>query len=129
MSTARFVYVTYIRTTPEKLWQALLKPEFTRQFWMGVSLESDWKQGSSWKMNYPEGRVGPCGEISGEVLEIIPRKKLVLKWVSPGYKDEGPGRMTYDLEEKGDTVKLTVIHENPKPGSKMIESVSGGWPL
>src|SRR5690242_247256 len=76
MSDSRFVYVTYIRTTPQKLWDALIKPEFTRQYWVGTWQDSDWQPGSSWKLMIPDGRVGD----SGEVLESDPPRRLVLKW-------------------------------------------------
>ena len=75
MAESRFVYVTYIRTTPAKLWQALTDNEFARQYWFGISHECDWKLGSSWAMRYPEGLTTD----TGEVLESIPEKKLVLK--------------------------------------------------
>ena len=74
--TERFIYVTYIRTTAEKLWDALLKPEFTRAYWMGVWHDCDWNKGSSWKLMFPDGRVAD----SGEVVEIEKPKRLVLKW-------------------------------------------------
>ena len=66
----KFVYVTYIRTTPEKLWRALIDPEFTRQYWVETWQECDWKAGAPWKLMIPDGRVGD----SGEVLEIEPAR-------------------------------------------------------
>ena len=63
MANDRFVYVTFIRTTPEKLWEALLKPEFTKQYWFGVTLDSEWKKGSPWKMVFPNGNVTDSGEV------------------------------------------------------------------
>lgn len=63
MAESRFVYVTYIRTTPEKLWQALIDPEFTRRFWVETWQESEWKPGASWRMMCPDGRVGNTGEV------------------------------------------------------------------
>jgi uncharacterized protein YndB with AHSA1/START domain len=128
MASSRFVYVTYIRTTPEKLWQALTDPEFTRQCWSGTHQESDWKQGGAWKIVIPDGRVADAGEI----LEIVPNKKLVLKWQNqfiPEMKAEGFSRATYELEPKGDMVKFTVIHEMDTPDSKFIGAVSNGWPM
>jgi uncharacterized protein YndB with AHSA1/START domain len=128
MDNSRFVYVTYIRTTPEKLWRALIEPEFTRQFWVGTWQESEWKQGASWRNMIPDGRVAD----SGEILEIEPNKRLVLSWrneFKPELRAEGYSRMTYELEQQGDTVKLTVIHEMEKPGSKFIEATSNGWPM
>jgi uncharacterized protein YndB with AHSA1/START domain len=69
---------------------------------------------------------------SGEVLEIQPQKRLVLKWRNefrPRLRAEGYSRMTCELEKQGQSVKLTVIHEMPKPGTKFLQAVSGGWPL
>ena len=128
MGNSRFVYVTYIRTTPAKLWKALLDPEFTRRYWCEIVHESEWKPGASWRMMIPDGRVTD----SGEVLEIEPERKLVLKWgnqFKPELRAEGYSRMTCELEQQGDTVKLTILHEIDKPDSKLIEAVSGGWPM
>ena len=128
MADSRFVYVTYIRTTPEKLWQALIEPEFTRQFWVGCWQESEWKPGASWRLMMPDGRVADAGEI----LEIEPPKRLVLQWrnsFKPELREEGPSRMTYEIEPMGEAVKLTVIHEMERPDSKFIEAVSNGWPM
>src|SRR5579883_2564530 len=58
-----FVYVTYIRTTPERLWSALTSKEFARQYWRGAYPEADWKFGGSWKLVFSDGRVGDTGEI------------------------------------------------------------------
>ncbi len=127
MAESRFVYVTYIRTTPEKLWQALTDPEFTRQIWCETWQDCEWKPGASWKLMIPDGRIGD----SGEVLEIEPGKRLVLSWRNefiPALREEGYSRMTYELEPQGESVKLTLIHEMDKPGSKLIEGVSTGWP-
>jgi uncharacterized protein YndB with AHSA1/START domain len=127
MADSRFVYVTYIRTTPEKLWRALIEPEFTRQFWVETWQESEWKPGASWRLMLPDGRVGD----SGEILEIGPGRRLVLTWrneFKPELRAEGYSRMTYELEQQGDSVKLTIIHEMDKPDSKLIEGVSMGWP-
>jgi uncharacterized protein YndB with AHSA1/START domain len=127
MAKSQFVYVIYIRTTPEKLWEALTKPEFTRQIWVETWQECSWKKGASWKLMIPDGRVGD----SGEVVEIEPHKKLVLTWRNefiPELKVEGYSRMTYELEQQGDTVKLTVTHIMDKDNSNFIEKVSNGWP-
>jgi uncharacterized protein YndB with AHSA1/START domain len=127
MANSRFVYVTYIRTTPEKLWQALIDPEFTRQYWSETRQESEWKPGASWRIMIPDGRTAD----SGEILEIEPPRKLVLTWRNefmPELQAEGHSRVTYELEQVGESVKLTVIHELDKPESKLIEAVSSGWP-
>jgi uncharacterized protein YndB with AHSA1/START domain len=123
-----FVYVTYIRTTPQKLWHALITPEFTRQFWAETVQDCDWKAGSSWKLMIPDGRVGDAGE----VLEIEPHRRLVLSWQNqfiPELKAEGVSRLVYSLEQQGDMVKLTVTHQIGRSESKFIEAVSSGWPL
>lgn len=128
MANSQFVYVTYIRTTPEKLWQALLEPEFTRQYWAETWQESEWKPGSSWRIMIPDGRIGD----SGQVLEIDPPRKLVVSWrneFKPELRAEGYSRLTYQLEPLGESVKLTLIHEIDVPESKLIEAVSGGWPM
>jgi uncharacterized protein YndB with AHSA1/START domain len=127
MASSRFVYVSYIRTTPKKLWQALIDPEFTRQYWAGTWQESEWKPGASWRNMIPDGRVAD----SGEVVEIDPGRKLVLKWRNefmPELRAEGYSRLTYELEQMGESVKLTVIHEIDKDESKFIDAVSNGWP-
>lgn len=128
MANSSFVYVTYIRTTAEKLWNALQDPEFTRKFWVETWQDCEWKVGSSWKIMIPDGRVAD----SGEILEIDPPKRLILSWrneFQPALREEGYSRLTYELEEQGTMVKLTVIHEMDKPGSKLIEAISGGWPM
>jgi uncharacterized protein YndB with AHSA1/START domain len=128
MADDRFIYVTYIRTTPEKLWAALKEPEFTRQYFFGVTQESEWTPGSVWRM------IGSDGQLtdSGKVVEIDPPRRLVLSWrneFKAELKAEGYSRATFDLEKQGDMVKLIVTHEIGKQGSKLIEAVSGGWPI
>src|ERR1700679_2254528 len=128
MNKSQFVYVTYIRTTPEKLWQALIEPEFTKKFWVETWQESEWKPGASWKLMIPDGRIGD----SGEIIEIDPPRRLVLKWRNefvPAFKSEGDSILTYELEQQREAVKFTLTHEMEKPGSKMIEGVSNGWPM
>ncbi|HWC90465.1 MAG TPA: SRPBCC family protein [Pirellulales bacterium] len=127
MAESRFVYVTYIRTTPEKLWQALIQPEFTRQYWCETWQDCTWQQGASWRLMIPDGRVGD----SGQVLEIDPPRRLVLSWQNQFMSElhaEGHSRLTYELEPAGGAVKLTIIHEMQKPGSHLIDNVSQGWP-
>jgi len=120
--------VTYIRTTPEKLWKALIDPEFTRRFWNETWQDCEWKPGATWRLMIPDGRVADAGE----VVEIEPQRRLVLRWRNefmPELREEGYSRMTYEIEKKGESVKLTVIHEMERGGSKLIDAVSGGWPM
>ncbi len=128
MNHDRFVYVTYIRTTPEKLWEALTTAEFTRKYWFGTWQDCNWTVGASWKLTFPDGRVADIGE----VLEIDPPKRLVLKWrhqLNPELHAETDSRATFELEPADELVKLTVLHEIDQTDSKFIGAVSGGWPM
>src|SRR5215469_15691683 len=92
-----FVYVTYIRTTPERLWSALTSPEFARQYWRGASPEAEWKRGGAWKLMYPDGRV--CDE--GEIVEFERAKRLSIRWRNewnPEFKAEGWSLCTMEIE-------------------------------
>ena len=127
MSKSKFVYATYIRTTPEKLWEALLSPEFTKVYWFGVTLDCAWTKGAPWKMLYPDGRVTD----SGEIIDIVPQKRIVIRWRNefrPELKAEGFSRCTMEIEAMKGLVKLTILHEIERPESKLIDAVSGGWP-
>jgi uncharacterized protein YndB with AHSA1/START domain len=124
---SKFVYVTYIRATPERLWSALTTPEFTKQYWFGMHCESEWKAGSSWRLMFQDGRVADAGEI----VEAERPKRLVIKWRNEfrsELKAEGYSRCTIDLHPMGEAVKLTITHEMERAGTKFIEAVSGGWP-
>jgi len=128
MSHSRFVYVIYIRAPQEKVWRALLEPEFTRAYWNETHQESDWKVGSSWKLMIPDGRVGDAGK----VLEFDPPRRLVLEWENqflPEIQAEGPSRCTIELEPFEGVVKLSLTHEIDRDDSKLIAGVSLGWPM
>lgn len=127
MNKPKFVYVTYIRSTPQKVWGALTKPEFTRLIWCGTHHETTWAPGSSWKLMIPDGRVADAGE----VVEIDPPRRLVLRWRNeflPEMRAEGFSLCTIEIETADQAVKLTLTHEIDKPGSKFLDSVSNGWP-
>jgi uncharacterized protein YndB with AHSA1/START domain len=127
MAESRFVYVTYIRTTPETLWQALIDPEFTRRYWCETHQESEWKPGATWQIMTPYGRVAA----SGEILEYAPNRRLALSWRNELFavmRAEGHSRLAYELEQHGDSVKLTLIHEIDMPESQLITAISSGWP-
>jgi uncharacterized protein YndB with AHSA1/START domain len=122
-----FVYVTIVRTSPEKLWEALTDPSFIRQYWYGVNVECAWRKGAPWKMAFPDGRLADAGEI----LEIARPRRIVIRWQNewnPELKAEGPSRCTIDLERLDGAVKLTITHEIERPGSKFLGAVSTGWP-
>jgi uncharacterized protein YndB with AHSA1/START domain len=128
MARSTFVYVTYIRTTPEKLWSALTDDvEFMKQYWFGVYCQSQWTAGSSWKMLHPDGRLLDAGEI----VEAAPPRRLVIRWQhqsKPELKAEGESLCTMELESIGPAVKLSITHTIGCEPSKLIEAVSGGWP-
>lgn len=128
--TARstFVYVSYIRTTPEKLWQALTDPEFTREYWFGMRAESEWKTGSPWRLvASSDGRVWD----SGQIVEADAPRRLVIRWahqIKPELKAEGDSICTMEIEPGNGQVKLTITHTVDREGSQLVEAVSGGWP-
>ena len=126
-ASSRFVYVTYILTTPEKLWEALTKPEFTRRYWAGTHHDTSFKPGSDWQLITPDGRVAD----SGKIIEIDPPRKLVVSWqhqILPDLTAEGHSRCTLELEPAGEAVKLTVTHEIDRENSRLIGAVGMGWP-
>jgi uncharacterized protein YndB with AHSA1/START domain len=131
MSNSTFIYVTYIKTTPERLWSALTSKDFTRQYWLGAYCESDWKPGSPWKLAFDDGRIADAGEI----VEADPPRRLVIKWRnewSPELKAEGYSLCTFEIEAvpgaDAEAVKLSVLHNIDRPQSAFIQAVSGGWP-
>ncbi len=124
---SEFVYVTYIRTTAEKLWAALTGAEFAKQYWRGASPVSDWKVGSPWKLQFPDGRLAD----SGEIVACEPNRKLAIRWRnewSDELKKEGYSLCTMEIEPVEGTMKLTVTHGIERPNSNFIKAVSGGWP-
>lgn len=127
MARSTFVYVTYIRTTPEKLWSALTDAQFMRQYWFGMHCESRWHAGSPWKL------ISESGEIydSGEIVEADPPRRLVIRWthqLKPELKAEGPSLCTMELEPSAGAMKLIVTHSVERDSSKLVEALSGGWP-
>jgi uncharacterized protein YndB with AHSA1/START domain len=127
MTRSTFVYVTYIRTTPEKLWSALTDAEFMKQYWFGMHCESEWKAGSAWKLVSSEGQLFDAGEI----VEADPPRRLVIRWQhenKPELKAEGASLCTMELEPSGSAVKLSITHTIEREASKLIDAVSGGWP-
>ena len=127
MARSTFVYVSYIRTTPQELWSALTDAEFMKQYWFGVHCQSDWTAGSSWKMVSPKGQILDAGKI----VEAVPPRRLVIRWENqfrPELKAEGESLCTMEIEQSGTAVKLSITHTIERDASKFIEAVSGGWP-
>ena len=121
-----FIYVIFIRTTPERLWTALTSPQWTRQYWFGMSQESSWQPGAPWRLVFPDGRIADTGEI----LEIDPPRRLLLKWRNefrPELKAEGYSRCSIELEPVGGAVKLSITHSLEKgSGAELIAAVFQG---
>jgi uncharacterized protein YndB with AHSA1/START domain len=134
MTEPKFVYVTYIATTPEKLWQALTDGAFTEQYWFGTRIESDWTLGARVSFSRND-------EVSdyGVVLEYDPPRRLSYSWrveFHEEFRAERPSRVTFEIEPmtastggKRSEVKLTVTHDDFDAGSKGFRAISGGWPL
>lgn len=122
----QFVYVIYIASTPEKLWQALTDPDFTERYWFGYRVAASGRAGEHMTAHDPEGALMH----DDPIIESDPPHRLVYVWRSraPRFEDEAPSQVTFELEPRGDTVKLTVIHDDLVPGSLMLSAVSDGWP-
>jgi uncharacterized protein YndB with AHSA1/START domain len=129
MSKPSFVYVTYIKTTAEKVWTALTDGEATRQYWFNHRNASDWKVGSEWRHeDYDDPKTV---DVVGTVVESDRPRRLVVTWADPT-EAKNPAKMsrlTYDIVEDGDLVRLTVTHADLEPGSDMEKGVSSGWPV
>jgi uncharacterized protein YndB with AHSA1/START domain len=130
MEKPKFVYVTYINTTPEKLWAALTTTDLIRQYWSGRTNKSTWKKGAILESHSPKGEL----EWHGKILESKRPRKLSYTFDGPGNK-EGPSRVTMDIESPKRTdshqtsaIKLTVTHDKLPAGSKVYAGVSHGWP-
>lgn len=131
-----FVYVTYIATTPEKLWQAIMDVDLMAQWWLDpkggcprVNV-SDWKPGSAWEHRRADG--SNIVDIAGKVIEAVAPKRLVYSWARPGeVADESKhSRVTFDIVQYTDNlVKLTVVHDDLAKDPSMLAGISGGWPV
>lgn len=144
MDKPSFVYTTYIHTTPERLWQALTDPAFTERYW-GVAFETDWSTGSTITLHQWGVTIADSEQV---ILESEPYRRLSYTWhtFTPewrrvvqervGFSDEFLDRVaaeprskvTFGLEELGELVKLTVVHDDFEPGSAVLETISQGWP-
>jgi uncharacterized protein YndB with AHSA1/START domain len=126
MSKPQFVYVTYIETTPEKLWEALTSSDFTRRYWFGSEVRSDWKVGSPFAL-VMDGKTTDTGEI----LEADRPRRLSYSFKHELYEElrnEPTSRVTFTLEPFGSLVKLTVAHDGLVEGGKYLGAISNGWP-
>jgi uncharacterized protein YndB with AHSA1/START domain len=127
MAKTKFTYVTYIATTAETLWKALLDGEFTRQYW-GHDNVSDWQPGSTWEHRRTDATRAVV--ILGEVVAASAPNHLVITWADPGDrgKRDRHSRVTFDIETIGEMVRLSVTHDELDPDSDMLRNISRGWP-
>jgi uncharacterized protein YndB with AHSA1/START domain len=127
VSGAKFIYVTYINTTPEKVWNALIDNEMIKQYWSRHKNVSDWKVGSTWlHQDYDSGTI----DIDGKVVEFEAPKRLVLTWAGANedLRKEKPSLVTFEIETVFDVARLTLTHDELETGSKMLEGITAGWP-
>jgi uncharacterized protein YndB with AHSA1/START domain len=136
MNKPEFVYVSYIATTPETLWKALISAEFTRQYWAEGSIQSDWKVGSPVKLLKPDGGL----DWKGEILQSDPPRVLSYTFDPQNYSQskglsEQPSRVIFEISpleseptSKRGVVRLQVTHDNFEAGSDVYRRVSQGWP-
>lgn len=127
--SASFVYVTFIRSTPEKVFEAITRPEISRLYWGHENVSDDWQPGSEWR--HIRASDSQTVDLVGKVIENDPPKRLVISWANESQKDDPDqySRVTFDIEADGDLVKLTVLHDELQPGSGMLNGISEGWPL
>jgi uncharacterized protein YndB with AHSA1/START domain len=126
MSKPEFVYVTYIETTPEKLWEALTSGEFSKRYWWDTSVVSDWKVGSPFSLVL-NGKTTDVGKI----LAADPPRRLSYSFrhiLNEAASKERPSRVTFVLEPHGGMVKLTLTHEDFAEDSVILDGISKGWP-
>ena len=126
MRKPEFVYVTYIETTPEKLWEALTNSDFTRRYWWNTSAVSDWKVGSPFSLVLN----GQTTDV-GEILEAERPRRLSYTFhhvTNEAAKKERPSRVTFVLEPYGKLTKLTLTHQDFAADSVVLDGISRGWP-
>jgi uncharacterized protein YndB with AHSA1/START domain len=121
-----FVYVTYIETTPERLWEALTSSEFSRRYWFGTELKSDWKVGSPLALV-----MNGTTTDEGEILEADRPRRLSYSFkhvTNDEMRKERPTKVIFNIEPHGKLVKLTLTHEGFAEGSRLLDGISKGWP-
>lgn len=129
MDKKSFVYVTYIATTPEKLWAALTNSEFTKQYFFGREIVSDWQVGSSFQL-MDKDKI----EHYGEVLVYEPYRMLTITWSIKDAEGDRMSNVTFELTPLNGTIKLTLRHEelleqDIRKDVGKIEGFNNGWPV
>jgi uncharacterized protein YndB with AHSA1/START domain len=123
-----FVYVTYIRSTPDKVFEAITKPEIARRYW-GHENVSDWKPGSGWQ--HVRANAQRTVELVGEVVEVSPPTRLVITWANASQAADPASysRVSFDIAPYEEMVRLTVTHDELEAGSGMAKGIRQGWPI
>ena len=123
-----FVYVTYIRSTPEKVFEAITKPEIARRYW-GHENVSDWQPGSSWQHIRADAQ--RTLQLVGKVIEVVPPTRLVITWANASQADDpdAHSRVSFDIAPYDEMVRLTVTHDELEAGSGMAKGIQQGWPI
>ena len=126
--TVSYVYVTYIAATPEKVFDAITRPELARRYW-GHENVSDWTPGSDWR--HVRANDERTVELVGKVVETSPPTRLVITWAnaSQAADPDAYSRVTFDIEPYDDMVRLTVSHDELEAGSGMANGIQKGWPV
>jgi uncharacterized protein YndB with AHSA1/START domain/DNA-binding transcriptional ArsR family regulator len=129
MDAPKHVYQVYIRTTPERLWQALVNPADTQRYFYQSHYESSWAAGAPYRTILPDGST----PFEGTILEIDPPRRLVYSFHYVGNaatRPEHPSRVTWEIEPRGNVCKLTVVHDEFAPDEReTFQLVGGGWPF
>ena len=123
-----FVYVTYIASTPEKVFEAITNPDVARRYW-GHENVSDWQPGSKWE--HIRANDERTVELVGEVVEVSPPSRLVITWANASQATDPASysRVTFEIEEYEEMIRLTVTHDELEAGSGMAKGISKGWPV
>lgn len=126
--SATFQYVTYIFASPEKVFEAITKPEMAQAYW-GHENISDWTPGARWQ--HVRANEERTVELVGEVHEYEPPRRLVMSWAAASQSDDptAHSRVTFDITPYDGMVRLTVTHDDLIPGSGMLKGITTGWPI
>lgn len=126
-NNSKFVYTVDIRATPKRIWDAITKPDVTRQFW-GHENISNWRQDYEWLHVAVDNN--RTVKLVGEVVKVIPQKLLILTWADPMHIEDN-SKVTFEIKEikEKNATCLKIIHNNFKVESKMFEDIKVGWPM
>jgi uncharacterized protein YndB with AHSA1/START domain len=121
------VFEIYIKTTPQRLWEAITDPELRRKYNFGMGIESDWTPGSHYTGIHPSAPAALC---EGENVEVDPPRRLIQSFTAlwgENVKSEGTSRVTWEIEPIGDSCRLKVTHDQLREGAN--DELYGGWPM